>query len=77
MKTTGCASLKTAGNVSGPNIIFQACFLALGICFLDRFSKFISPFYGWRFPKSSQKNARNPISFNDLSLSGVSRNAGM
>ena len=55
MKTTGCASLKTAGNVSGPNIIFQVCFLALGICFLDRFSQFISPFYSWRFPKSSQK----------------------
>ena len=65
MKTTGCASLKTAGNFSCPNII----------SFLDKFSQFISPFYRWRFPKNSQKNARNPISFNDLSLLGVSRNA--
>ena len=55
MKTTGCASLKTAGNVSCPNIIFQVCFLALGIIFLDKFSLFISPFYSRRFPRNSKK----------------------
>ena len=42
MKTTGfyftwCASLKTAGNVSGPNIVFQICFLAIAISFLDNY----------------------------------------
>ena len=36
MKTTGCASLKNAENVSCPNIFFQVCFLALGISFLDK-----------------------------------------
>ena len=48
-------SLKTAGNVSCPNIIFQACFLAIAICFLDKLSQFISPFYSRRFAKSGQK----------------------
>ena len=61
-------SLKTAGNVSCPNIpFFKVCFLAIAISFLDKLSQFISPFYSRRFPKNSEKNARNPISFNELS----------
>ena len=60
MKTTGlcftwCASLKTVGNVSCPNIIFQVCFAAIATSFLDKLPQFTSPFYSQRFPKNSRK----------------------
>ena len=36
-------------------IIFQACFLAIAICFLDKLFQFTSPFYNRCFAKNSRK----------------------
>ena len=59
-KTTGfyftwCASLKTAGNVSCRNIIFQVCFLAIAISFLDNYPNSFLRFITGAFLKIVKK----------------------
>ena len=60
MKTTGfCstwrASLKTAGNVSCPKIIFQVSFLAIAVSFLDNYPHLFLYFIAGAFLKIVKK----------------------